>query len=121
MYSIDTVTTQLSEILRQYLEADYHIWDESLIRSRRMLLDYKNTISSDPRLEATPSYLTGKRFDQMNLPRSVIDLLVSASKIKNAGVYLSPRKHQQGALEEFLGSGNEIIVTAGTGSGLSWG
>ena len=117
MYSIDTVNTQLSEILRQYLEADYHIWDESLIRSRRLLLDYKNTISSDPRLEATPSYLTGKRFDQMNLPRPVIDLLVSASKIKNAGVYLSPRKHQQGALEEFLGFGNEIIVTAGTGSG----
>jgi Lhr-like helicase len=117
MYSIETVTTQLTEILRQYLEADYHIWDESLIRDRRKLLDGKNTISSEPRLEATPSYLSGKRFDQMQLPKSVIDLMVSAAKIKNAGVYLNPRKHQQSALEEFLGNGNEIVVTAGTGSG----
>ena len=117
MYSIDSVTSKLTEILRQYLEADYHIWDESLIKSRRNLLDASNIISSDPRLEATPSYLTGKRFDQMDLPKPVIDLMVQASKINNAGIYLNPRKHQQGALEEFLGSDNEIVVTAGTGSG----
>ena len=111
MYSIDTVTAQLSEILRQYLEADYHIWDESLIRGRRKLLDYKNTISSEPRLEATPSYLSGKKFDQMHLPKSVIDLMVSAAKIKSAGVYLNPRKHQQSALEEFLGNATLNIST----------
>lgn len=117
MYSVKKISNLLAKKLNQYLEADYHIWDESLIQARRKLIYRKNVTSSDPRLEASPEYLTGVEFSEMNIPKDASLLLTSLSKIKNSGVFPVPRLHQQKALEKFLGQQTEIVVSTGTGSG----
>lgn len=117
MYSVEKITTGLTDTLHQYLEADYHIWDESLILARQDLLAQENITSSDPRLEASPTYLSAGSFDHMEIPRVASNLLVKLSKVKKSGVYPNPRTHQKIALEQFIGQGNEIVVATGTGSG----
>jgi ATP-dependent helicase YprA (DUF1998 family)/Zn finger protein HypA/HybF involved in hydrogenase expression len=117
MYSVEKIIAGLTGTLHQYLEAAYHIWDESLILARQDLLAQENITSSDPRLEASPTYLSAGSFDQMEIPRVASNLLVRLSKVKKSGVYLNPRTHQKIALEQFIGQGNEIVVATGTGSG----
>lgn len=117
MYSVKTIREELENTLHQYLEADYHIWDESLIIARQSLLIANNITSSDPRLEASPTYKTGVPFAKMAIPKVASDFLTALSKIDRAGVYPEPRAHQKVALEKFLGEGREIIVATGTGSG----
>lgn len=51
----DTVKS-LSENLRKYIEAQYHIRDEGLIAERRALLQQNETIAQAPYIEATPIY-----------------------------------------------------------------
>ena len=117
MYSVKTIRQDLENTLHQYLEADYHIWDESLIIARQSLLASKNITSSDPRLEASPTYKAGVPFSKMAIPKVASDFLTSLSKVERAGIYPEPRAHQKIALEKFLGEGREIIVATGTGSG----
>lgn len=117
MYSISGITKDLTTTLHQYLEADYHIWDESLIRARRNLFEQQNLTSSDPRLEASPTFLAGVPFSKMDIPNASAELLSNLSKINGSGVYPEPRAHQRNALEAFLGRNQEIIVATGTGSG----
>lgn len=117
MYSINEIKEGLSGRLIKYLEADYHIWDKSLIKARRMLLERKGVISNEPFLEASPMYESSVEFSKMNIPRESMNLLSELSKIEGSGVFRTPRSHQKEALEHFLGHGEEIIVTTGTGSG----
>ena len=117
MYSVKTIREELENTLHRYLEADYHIWDESLIIARQSLLAAKNITSSDPRLEASPTYKTGVPFSKMSIPKVASEFLTALSKIDRAGVYPEPRAHQRVALEKFIGEGREIIVATGTGSG----
>jgi hypothetical protein len=117
MYSVKTIKEELQSTLHKYLEADYHIWDESLIVARKALLNSKNITSSDPRLEASPTYKSGVTFSKMAIPKVASNFLTSLSKIENSGVYAEPRAHQRIALEKFLGAEREIIVATGTGSG----
>ena len=117
MYSVKSIKEELQNTLHQYLEADYHIWDESLIIARQALLGAKNITSSDPRLEASPTYKAGVPFSKMAIPKVASDFLTKLSKISGAGVYAEPRAHQKDALEKFLGEDREIIVATGTGSG----
>jgi hypothetical protein len=117
MYSVKSIKEELQNTLHQYLEADYHIWDESLIIARQALLSSRNITSSDPRLEASPTYKAGVPFSKMEIPKVASEFLTKLSKISGAGVYAEPRAHQKVALEKFLGEDREIIVATGTGSG----
>ncbi len=86
MYSISGITKDLTTTLHQYLEADYHVWDESLIRARRHLFEQQNLTASDPRLEASPTFLAGVPFVNMDIPSAAVQLLTNLSKISGSGV-----------------------------------
>ena len=74
-YSLRNVSRELPAKLAQYLEAQYHIWDEHLVRERRRLLDDPGIIYQPPYIEATPNYLPGNAYSQLALPPEVIALL----------------------------------------------
>jgi len=116
-YSARTVFEGLKNTFHQYLEAQYHIWDEDLIEERRRLLYSQGITFQEPRLEATPFYATGKAYIDLSIPQPAKDILTLASSRPNVGIYREPYAHQAAALEAFLGRGTEIIVATGTGSG----
>jgi len=116
-YSARTVFEGLKKTFHQYLEAQYHIWDEGLIAERRRLLERSGVSFQEPRLEATPFYVTGKPYHQLSIPRPAQEILTLASRRPNAGIYPAPYTNQTAALEAFLGRDEEIIVATGTGSG----
>ncbi|MFO1434113.1 MAG: DEAD/DEAH box helicase [Candidatus Competibacteraceae bacterium] len=117
IYSARTVFEGLKKTFHQYLEAQYHIWDEDLIAERRRLLDLPGVTFQEPQVEATPSYTIGKAYRQLNIPGPAQDILTLAATRSNVGVYPEPYVHQAAALEAFLGRHEEIIVATGTGSG----
>lgn len=117
IYSIENVSKRLAQSLHQYLEAQYHIWDENIINERKHLLDSPGVIFQEPRLEATPFYALGNTYSELQIPSPARVVLESASKLK-VGVYEQPFLHQAKALESFLGeNGRDVIVATGTGSG----
>lgn len=117
IYSAQTVFQGLTKTFHQYLEAQYHIWDEGLIGERRELLEKSGVTYQEPQLEATPFYVTGKPYAALSIPDAAKDILAVASAQPNTGIFREPYTHQAAALEAFLGQGEEIIVATGTGSG----
>lgn len=117
IYSAQSVFEGLTKSFHQYLEAQYHIWDEALIAERRQLLDKGGVSYQEPQLEATPFYAMGKGYAQLSIPETAKALLTLASSRPNVGIFKEPYSHQASALEAFLGRGEEIIVATGTGSG----
>ena len=116
-YSLRNITTQLPNTLAQYLEAQYHIWDESLVTKRRRLLDQKGNIFADPYIEATPTYVPGKDYKHLRLPPTVSELLVAAAIDRKTGIPALPYQHQAEALEAFFSENADLVVSTGTGSG----
>jgi len=117
MYTIESISRQLKERLIAYLQADYHIFNDSLIEARFQLLNNDNVIENEPRLEGSKRYLKGEAYVKMQIPDVPKKLLDQLSKIPNSGVWPIPRKHQQKAIEIFLENKNDLIVATGTGSG----
>ncbi len=117
MYSARTVFEGMKRKLHQYLEAQYHIWDESLIADRARLLEKEGGIFQEPRLEATPFYVPGKPYDKLRIPEAAKAVLNIACAHKSTGIPETPYQHQTDSLEAFLGENREIIVATGTGSG----
>lgn len=117
VYSARNVFDGLKKTFHQYLEAQYHIWDEGLIAERQRLLDQPGVSFQEPRLEATPFYSTGAPYRQLSIPKPAQDILTLASAQPRAGIYSEPYAHQASALEAVLGRDEEIIVATGTGSG----
>jgi len=117
IYSAQSVFDGLKKTFHQYLEAQYHIWDESLISERRRLLECPGVSFQEPRLEATPSYTIGNSYQYLSIPQPARDILTLASKRPNVGIYPEPYLHQAEALKTFLGNNEDIIVATGTGSG----
>jgi ATP-dependent helicase YprA (DUF1998 family) len=103
--------------LHRYLEAQYHIWNENLIEGRKRLLETEGVTFQEPRIEATPFYVTGNTYAQMQIPSAAKAVLELAAGQAKTGIPERPYKHQADALESFLGRGEEIIVATGTGSG----
>ena len=117
IYSARSVFEGLKSSLHQYLEAQYHIWDEHLIAERRALLDAPGFSYQEPHLEGTPFYQQGSLYSALAIPLAAREILTLAAKRPNIGVFARPYVHQAEALEAFLGRDEEIIVTTGTGSG----
>lgn len=116
-YSLRNVAAALPETLRQYLEAQYHISDESLVADRKRLLTEPGIISAEPHLEATPSYVSGASYDALALPREVSTLLTAASTVSTTGIPRVPYLHQASALEAFFRDKQQLVISTGTGSG----
>lgn len=107
----------LAESLRQYIEAQYHIRDEGLIRERHALLAQDATVAQIPYVEATPVYKVGDSYDRLPIPRAAIDVLSELSCM-DVGLYPRPYEHQSQALTSFLGEeAADLVVATGTGSG----
>lgn len=117
VYSVQSVVDGLKGALHQYLEAQYHIWDESLITERRQLFEEPGATFHVPALEATPFYTTGKHYRDLLIPPEGSAALERCSSFPGTGVFQRPFKHQAEAIEHFVGAGRDIIVATGTGSG----
>ena len=112
-YSARTVFEGLKNTFHQYLEAQYHIWDEDLIEERRRLLNSQGVTFQEPRLEATPFYTSGKEYKDLSIPQPAKDILTLASSRPDIGIYREPYSHQASALVEFLGRrGNKLLRPA---------
>lgn len=107
----------LAESLRQYIEAQYHIRDEGLVRERHALLRAVSTIAQAPYVEATPVYKQGDSYGSLSIPKAAIDALTQLAEME-VGLYPRPYEHQSQALESFLGDeAADLVVATGTGSG----
>lgn len=107
----------LAENLRQYIEAQYHIRDEGLVRERHALLQKDTTIAQAPYVEATPVYKTGDPYDRLPIPKAAVDALTQLAGM-GVGLYPRPYEHQSQALTSFLGDeAADLVVATGTGSG----
>ncbi len=115
MQSIKQVSEKIDSDLQRYLEATYHLRHPRLIKERRALMSEGET-STEPWVEATPSYVAGKHLRNLDLPKSVVSLLKELES-HNLDVFDPPYRHQADALEAFFDAQKDLIVSTGTGSG----
>jgi ATP-dependent helicase YprA (DUF1998 family) len=115
-HGVHSTASRLTESLRSYIEAQYHIRDESLIRERRRLLEDPGAVSQKPYVESTPVYELGKLYSELNLPQPVKDVLTELAS-KKLGLFERPYIHQSTTLEAFFSQAADLIVATGTGSG----
>ncbi|UZE84010.1 DEAD/DEAH box helicase [Pseudomonas viciae] len=107
----------LADSLRQYIEAQYHIRDEGLVRERHALLQATETIAQTPYVEATQVYKTGEAYQTLAIPPAAASALSDLS-VMGLGLYPRPYEHQSQALTAFLGEeAADLVVATGTGSG----
>ena len=116
-YSAKSVYEGLLKTFHQYLRAQYHIWDETLIAERDRLLSTPGVTHQEPRIESTPLYAEGLPYSKLNIPPAAAQILEMASASRKTGVPQVPYVHQAQAIEAFLKDGCELIVATGTGSG----
>lgn len=115
MQSIKQVSEQVEADLQQYLESSYHLRHPRLLKERQALMK-EGEISTEPWVEATPSYVSGDKFRNLNLPDTVVDLLKDLED-DDLDIFDPPYKHQADALEAFFDKEKDLIVSTGTGSG----
>jgi ATP-dependent helicase YprA (DUF1998 family) len=116
-HGVHAALARLTQSLRSYLEAQYHIRNEAAIRERRLLLEEDGAICQVPFVESTPVYELGGRYEELHLPAGVKTVLTSLAKL-NIGVFPRPYVHQTHALQHFFAEEfSDLIVANGTGSG----
>lgn len=114
---VHETASSLADSLRQYIEAQYHILDEGLVRERRALLQANETIAQTPYVESTPVYKLGTPYEDLPIPQAASDALTKLS-VMGLGLYPLPYEHQSQALTSFLGDeAADLVVATGTGSG----
>ncbi|MBH0166756.1 DEAD/DEAH box helicase [Fictibacillus sp. 7GRE50] len=117
-YSINYVSKRLHRKLAEYIETQYPISEPSLQKKRTELLNKSGVLSTEPYIESTPVYESGKEFVSMNIPEYAQELMTELASLKpSVGVFPRPYLHQQEAMEAFLNDHNDLIVSTGTGSG----
>jgi ATP-dependent helicase YprA (DUF1998 family) len=115
-HGVHSTASRLTESLRSYIEAQYHIRDESLIQERRKLLEDPGAVSQRPYVESTPVYELGEPYSRLDIPQAVKDILSELASRK-LGLFERPYIHQATALEAFFTRSADLIVATGTGSG----
>jgi ATP-dependent helicase YprA (DUF1998 family) len=118
-FGVHNTAAGLHLSLQQYIEAQYHIRDDSLVSERKALMQEPGVIAQEAYVEATPVYALGKPYAELEIPEVARDALTRISAMHaNAGLYPRPYKHQEDALVAFLGSrASDLVVATGTGSG----
>ena len=92
-YSARAVFDGMKGTLHRYLEAQYHIWDEGLIEGRNRLLQTEGVTFQEPRIEATPFYVAGSTYSQMQIPAAAKAVLELAARQAGTGIPDRPYKH----------------------------
>lgn len=115
-YGVTTVVSGLKDALSSYLQAQYHIRHQGMVRERAKLFSTPGVIAQQPYVEATPAYALGPRLQDLKIPEAARSLLAELAPLK-VGVFPEPYKHQADALEAFLGAGKDVLAATGTGSG----
>ena len=72
--TIQTAIQGLASDLRAYLEAQYHVRDESVLLERKLLLSDGLTVAQRPYLEATPAYSLSDEYSKLDLPTAILGL-----------------------------------------------
>jgi len=115
-HGVHTTAFRLTESLRSYIEAQYHIRNESLIRERRRLLEDAGAVSQKPFVESTPVYELDRPYAELAIPTPVKNVLTHLSEL-DVGIFSRPYVHQATSLEAFFSRQRDLIVATGTGSG----
>ena len=111
---------QLRSVLRDYIEATYHISHPAIVEQRRDVLDRPGVIHQRPFLESTPQYQAGRKYGDLGLPGSVEQIFRAVSKPKgelDQLIYDPPYEHQAASIEKCLLEDKSLVVMTGTGSG----
>lgn len=115
-YSANSAVLGLRKALHQYLEAQYHIWDEHIVAERQQLFELPGTTYQDPWIESTPFYLAKRAYSDLNLDPKVKEFFEHLIRL-DIGVPEKPYEHQAQALEKIVSEKRDTIVATGTGSG----
>ncbi|QZA89544.1 DEAD/DEAH box helicase [Salinarchaeum sp. IM2453] len=115
MQSIKEVSDRLDDDLQRYIESTYHLRHPRLLKERRALMN-EGATSTEPWVEATPSYISGKKLRNLGLPDSVVEILKDLED-DDLDIFDPPYKHQADALQSFFNDEDDLIVSTGTGSG----
>jgi ATP-dependent helicase YprA (DUF1998 family) len=114
---VNATAAKLTEGLRSYIEAQYHIRNERLIQERRLLLEEAGSVAQMPYVESTPVYELGAPYSKLALPAVVRDALTELGDMQ-IGLHPRPYLHQAKALSTFFDRpSKDLIVATGTGSG----
>ena len=100
-YGVHTTAFRLTESLRSYIEAQYHIRNETLIRERRRLLEEPGAVSQRPFVESTPVYELDRPYAQLSIPSPAKNVLSRLSAL-DVGIFPAPYVHQATSLEAFF-------------------
>jgi len=115
-YSANSAVRGLRNALHQYLEAQYHIWDEDIVAERKQLFESPGTTYQEPWIESTPFYLAKRSYNELNLHPSIKALFERLIKL-DIGVFEKPYEHQALALEQIVTEKRDTIIATSTGSG----
>ncbi|TFG40004.1 MAG: hypothetical protein E4H44_00985, partial [Candidatus Aminicenantes bacterium] len=74
MVSITKAASEIKDRHIKFIEANYHLHNPRLIEERRKLME-EGAVASEPWVGATPSYILGEKFKDLNLPSPVIEIL----------------------------------------------
>ncbi|EOA9034946.1 DEAD/DEAH box helicase [Vibrio harveyi] len=117
-YTISNFRSTLQEKLKQYIEAQYHIKNDGLVRQRRDLLSGERVLSTETFIETNRRYkkCDGYFDSGLNGPvRQVFDEL--SKQPSKTGVVPTPFSHQIEAINKFVEKQQNIVISTGTGSG----
>lgn len=115
MASIDEAIKTLATRHVQYIEANYHLRNSSLIKERKRMME-EGVVVTPPWVEATPIYVSGKQLKDIGLPNPITNILVKFNQL-GLGVFDPPYRHQADALSAFFIDNKDLIVSTGTSSG----
>jgi len=111
----------LHRSLQDYIEAAYHVSNETLVAQRKALLEEIGVIHQQPYLESTPRYVPGQSFSQIAGLDPAVSEVLSCVTHKSGDlprlIYDPPFLHQAQAVEKVLVKGKNLVVMTGTGSG----
>lgn len=113
MVSVADAIRSISRRHIEFLEATYHISNERLIKERRQLME-ERTVFTEPWIEGSPKYKSGKVFEELNVDESVKSIL---KELQSRGLVFPPYEHQFKSLESFFSENKNLVVSTGTGSG----
>jgi hypothetical protein len=100
MASIDEAIKTLATRHMQYIEANYHLRNSSLIKERKRMME-EGVVVTPPWVEATPIYVSGKQLKDIGLPNPVTNILIKFNQL-GLDVFDPPYRHQEDALSAFF-------------------